>query len=95
MRHHSWNDRPCQFCGENLLGKRGDSKYCGPNCRKAASRRAANVQKQGDEIIRRINVLADDLRNDDLKQSVLMALSKIGIAATDAVRKRDNGDGHI
>lgn len=94
MRHHYWTDRPCQFCGENLKGKRGDSKYCSPNCRKAASRRAANVQKQAKEIIRRINVLADDLRNDDLKQSVLAALSDIGLATADLARKRDNGDGH-
>ena len=38
----SQSERPCQACSKPFMAKREDAKYCGPACRKWASRRVTD-----------------------------------------------------
>lgn len=65
-RHYYWDERPCQVCGKSLKGKRGDTKFCSANCRKKASRWAAQLNQIASDIAYRIRSLQEYL--DDKEQ---------------------------
>jgi hypothetical protein len=66
-RYRYWQERPCQVCGKSIKGKRGDAKYCSANCRKQASRWAAQLNQIASDIAHRIGSLQEYL--DDKEQA--------------------------
>ena len=40
----------CEICGTSFTAKRRDARYCGPTCRKAASRKVAKARKQAEAL---------------------------------------------
>lgn len=68
----------CQQCGNDFFASRLDAKYCSPNCRKAASRRKASIERTGANIIASIEALKRDrVRYADLAYLVDQTLEHV------------------
>lgn len=68
----------CWECGESFEAQRKDACYCGPNCRKKANRRKAQVQDAIQIVVEQLKFLQKtrDLR-PDLARDVQAAFNAI------------------
>lgn len=85
----SWRDEhKCEVCGQPLgYPKRYDAKYCGPNCRKTASRRVQKVADQGLRGLELIHEIRGRLTDPKAGPTAREWLEKIVDAAQDALKK--------
>jgi len=52
-----WEDPTCEICGEPIGDRRYGARFCGQNCRKAASRKKLLPARHGNAVINQLQQL--------------------------------------
>jgi hypothetical protein len=73
----NYRNQRCKMCSQKLIGKRRDSKYCGANCRKRASRWAQRLNQDAREVAWRIRSLQEFLDDEEHKARAVGVLHEL------------------